>query len=56
MTSDEGWRKACQASKDRLVMHFSHYSCEKAGFCDNERGVVLKEWIDDWRRHCITTP
>lgn len=51
----EGWMKACQLSKDKLVMHFLHYSCENAEFCHNERGAVLKEWIDDWRRYCIAT-
>jgi len=53
-SNDAAVKKACDASKDRLVMHFSHYSCDIAKFCHKERGAVLTKWLNDWRRHCAS--
>jgi len=51
-SNNDGVKKACDASKDRLVMHFSHYSCDFVKFCHKERGAVLTKWLANWRRHC----
>lgn len=51
-SQSSGVKKTCEATQDKLAVHFSHFSCKKALFCDKDRSTVLSKWLDHWRRYC----
>jgi len=46
-------KKFCLLTNGKLAVHFSHFSCEKVGFCQNKRGPLLNKWIRAWRYQCL---
>ena len=42
-------QKMCLGTKRKIFIHFSHYSCSKAVFCDRDRGEALTKWINHSR-------
>jgi len=46
-------KKFCFLTKGKLAVHCSHKSCEKVGFCENNRGPILNKWVRIWRDQCL---
>ena len=51
-SQSDGVQKTCLGTKRKMAIHFSHFSCSKAVFCDGDRGEALTKWIDHWRETC----
>merc|ERR1712174_93429 len=46
-------KEYCTNTESKTTVHFSHYSCELAKFCYNNRGPVLTKWLEAWRNQCL---
>lgn len=45
-------KDACESTKGKRAIHFSHASCKRAKFCDGKRDTVLGKWIEAWTQQC----
>jgi len=51
---DRDWTtELCQATQENIAVHFSHSDMMKSGHHFDERPVVSKNWIEDWKSKCI---
>lgn len=45
-------KQFCHSTSKKSV-HFSYESCNKAKFCNNDRGPIFTKWLTAWKKDCL---
>jgi len=53
VTNPFALKELCSVMQGKRAIHFSHASCDRAGFCHNKRSETIPQWINSWKEQCL---